>query len=64
MKIYLFKIKDYSTVCIGRRQEDKNAIYIQLPNGDRRWYTDSEIEWSELIFNSEEEKRKGSFHNA
>lgn len=59
MKIYKFKVKDYSTVLIGQYvpppeseskfETNQGYFYIQRGDGTYYKYEDYRIEWSKLI---------------
>lgn len=53
IEFYLFKVKDYTTILVGRYDEEKNCFYIERGDGNRVGEYDngefSQIEWSEKI---------------
>lgn len=49
MKIYLFKVKDFTTILVGQRNEEQNYFYVQRGDGKIYEYYDYRITWSRLI---------------
>jgi hypothetical protein len=55
INIYLFKLKDYTTILIGQKEIEKMPIYknesdmiwyfIQRGDGQKHRYSENEIEW-------------------
>ena len=52
MKVYKFKVKDYTTILVGQLDEISGKYYIQRGDGTKYEYWPDEIEWvNELINN-------------
>jgi len=47
--IYFFKVKDYTTVLLGRYDESKNCFYIQRGDGKRYDYAEYRITWKQKL---------------
>jgi hypothetical protein len=57
IKIYQFKVKDYTTILYGRRGETSfgaMGYYVQRGDGTRFEYCDARIEWAKEICEVEE----------
>lgn len=64
MKVYKFKVKEYTTILIGQRIEpvynykkdtlEEGYFFIQRGDGKIFKYNDYRIEWSEIIYTEEE----------
>ena len=58
MKIYLFKVKDYTTILIGQYDESKNEYFVQRGDGTKYSYSNdkefSRIEWSKFLIEIDE----------
>lgn len=65
MKLYLFKVKDYTTTLVGQYVEPVQAeskydrmfgyFFVQRGDGTRYEYDDSRIEWSKYLGDFNEE---------
>ena len=50
MKIFIFKVQDYTTELIGRYDEKEDSYYVQRGDGTKYSYKSSRCEWvRELI---------------
>jgi hypothetical protein len=52
MDIYLFKVKDYTTILVGQMEYDefnKKVFYVQRGDGDKYKYDEYRIEWFKKI---------------
>lgn len=59
MDIYIFKVRDYSTVLVGQieiNEYKERVFYIQRGDGDKHRYDDYRIEWYKKVatINAEE----------
>lgn len=59
MKVYKFKVRDYTTVLIGqfKRVNDdwpEEYFYVQRGDGGTYKYDITRVEWSELIYSDED----------
>ncbi len=53
MEIYLFKVKDYTTVLVGQYDKEQNEYFVQRGDGTKYTYSNDQefgrIEWSEKL---------------
>ncbi len=65
MKIYLFKVKHYSTILIGQtiKKQDtfgqyKDYFYVQRADGTEYSYAKDFVEWYKLIYDENDQEIK------
>ena len=54
MEIYIFKVKDFTTILVG--QKEGEYFYIQRGDGEKRQYHECSVEWSKLVCKIEKEE--------
>lgn len=61
MKVYLFKVRDYTTTLVGQYNEAKECYYIQRGDGNIiAEYTKDRITYSKLIHDDSVEKNENN----
>ena len=45
IRLFIFKVQDYTTVLIGRYNEEKDCYYVQRGDGTKYEYESYRIEW-------------------
>ena len=48
-EFYLFKVKDYTTVLMGKMTDDGNKYYVERGDGTKYEYWADELEWSKPV---------------
>lgn len=49
VEVFLFKVKDYTTILVGQRNEDEKYFFVQRGDGTMYKYNYDRIVWSKLI---------------
>ena len=47
--IFLFKVKDYTTILLGRYDDKKGYFYVQRGDGEMYKYTEDRIVWKQKL---------------
>lgn len=47
--IYIFKVKDYTTILIGQYSPEEKCFFIQRGDGTKYSYDEYRIEWSHKL---------------
>ena len=47
--IFLFKVRDFTTILLGRYDNEKNCFYIQRGDGTRYEYDEYRIVWRQKL---------------
>jgi len=49
MKIYLFKVHDYTTLLIGQYDKEREAYYVERGDGTKYYYEYWRVTWVQEI---------------
>lgn len=47
--IYLFKVRDFTTILLGRYDKEKNCFYVQRGDGTKYEYDEYRICWRQKL---------------
>lgn len=49
VEVYLFKVKDYTTILVGQRNDVEKIFFVQRGDGTMYKYDYDRIVWSKLV---------------
>jgi len=49
VEVYLFKVKDYTTILVGQRNHNEKCFFVQRGDGTMYKYDYDRIVWSKLV---------------